>query len=154
MLHQTKIIFLLAFALGASLFSAQETLSTEKLNALKAKPCSYVHVWALWCDICVEELPKLVDYLNKTKKVNPLLIDVTPETGKVKAAQEMEKAHPRFPVYAKPYGNDEQYMKAIDANWGGGLPYSALYQGGKVVKVWSGASSLSELAKATDALCK
>lgn len=135
-------------------FSKEEELSTVRLDGLRAKPCTFVHVWALWCDVCVEEMPKLVEFLNKQKKINPILVDVTPEASRKKSIETMRKFKPLFPVYLKPYGNDEQYMKAIDGEWGGGLPYSALYHQGKKVKIWNGASPLQELKEAIDKTCK
>ncbi len=51
---------------GEELSQAQQTNHLTKINQAKAV---IVHMWASWCDPCINELPELIDYLKANEKL-------------------------------------------------------------------------------------
>jgi hypothetical protein len=154
--HQKKLA--LAFLLFASIAGAGpfEFLAPDGIPALKKKPCTLIHAWAVWCTICIEEMPRLVEFFEKNKKINPVVIDVSPKI-------QQENFSKRWPVllsapfknYLKPEKiKDEIYLTAIDSKWSGSLPYTALYMGGVKRKQWVGSLDFSVLGREVHQTCK
>lgn len=147
-----------AFALTPVFLSAApplwKKLPPEKVAALKNFPCSFIHVWATWCTICVQELPELVRILSSEKKVKSSIIDISdPFVQDNFSKKYIQQIKPSFPLYLKTDVPDKQYMSMVVSDWNGGLPYSVLYKSGKKVKEWRGEFPLKELSPAFAALC-
>ena len=151
MFHQAKLKTTLGFLLLSSFaFSkpAFRELSQAELNKLLKEPCAFLHVWATWCEPCVEELPRLLKFLGTQKKIKPVIVDVTPETErKTISTKLINSISPSFDTFYKPPGSDEAYVDSIDKTWGGSLPYSIFYKAGKIQKKWTGPLELKDLEK-------
>ena len=131
-------------------------LSREKLTKLKKESsCAFVHVWATWCTICLEELPGLLKTLAGEEKVRPIVLDVSSAFVQDNFSKKWLKSlAPPFEVYLKPKGGEEAYLNAIDPKWDGGLPYSAVYYKGQQKRIWNGTIKLNTLAQDIEAECQ
>jgi thiol-disulfide isomerase/thioredoxin len=117
-----------------------------------------VNFWATWCVPCREEFPDLVrleaDYRGKGVTV----IGVSTDVGKEAAAVEkfLAATNPGFANYHKKSGGDDQeFIDAVDAKWGGELPFSVLYaRDGKKAAVLSGKQSRASLEREIAKLLK
>jgi len=130
-------------------------LNPAGLIEAKTKPCTLVHAWAVWCSLCVQEMPELVKFFNENPQIKPVVVDVSGISAQndfTKKWKILKSA--KFDLFLKPSGDDDAYMAAIDAKWSGTLPYSALYHKGKKIKEWEGVSPTQEWAKTFPALCK
>ncbi len=152
-------IILLALLLQAPLVLAAGKspvlLPADKIAGLKQKPCTFFHVWATWCTICVQELPEVIKVLNGLKALTPVVIDVSSpfvqDQFSKKWAQTLKAS---FPIYLKPAGRDDLYLNSIDRDWSGALPYSVLFDKGKRKKVWLGALDLASFKGEIATLCR
>ena len=150
------LLSLIAFCAGPSAVAKhrQEVLPAAKIANVKKLPCTFLHVWATWCTICIQELPSLLKTLAAMKGVNPVIIDVS--AGFVQnnfSKKWMANLAPPFTTYLKPDGNDEKYLAAIDKRWSGALPYTALYHKGKQVKTWIGELDQKKMVAEIPKLC-
>lgn len=154
----TALVFLVvALATGPASGRAQpvfEPLPAGKLAALKKEPCTLIHVWATWCTTCLTELPDLLRALAAEKRVRPIVIDVSaPFIQDNFSKKYITSLKPAFKTYLKPEGKDEPYLSAIDKDWSGSLPFSALYDKGRRKKVWNGSIDLAKLGADIAANC-
>lgn len=135
--------------------AALKDLPAKEIAALKKGSCTFIHVWATWCSPCLKEMPDLLRTLTELKQVKPIIIDISsPGVQKGFSRKWMQTLKPPFPVYFKPPGNDKKYYAAIDKFWPGGLPYSALYHGGKQRHVWIGEIDFEKLKAAVTKECR
>lgn len=149
-----KLFLLLTMVATGTALNFTE-LPVETMKKKTSDHCAFVHVWAAWCSICVEELPTLLEFLAKEKRVKPIVIDVShPVARKEFSTPWLRKLSPKFPVYFKPNGNDEGFMRQVDPTWSGTLPYSALYTKGVKTKQWVGSVSPRELRESFSKICK
>lgn len=131
-----------------------EYLPLAKITDLKKGPCTLIHVWATWCTTCTQELPSFLNQLGEIKKVHPVVIDVSNPAIQESFSRGFVKAiSPKFVTYRKPPGQDEPYLKAIDGEWHGGLPYTALYRKGKKLKQWLGEVNVTVIRKTVQDGC-
>jgi thiol-disulfide isomerase/thioredoxin len=156
--HKKEIIFLFLLAMGFAfpVLAKQEYLNAKDLSAIKNEPCAFVHLWATWCSICVEEMPRLVKLLDGIQnKVRPVIIDVsTVEVQESESKKWMDGLKPGFTTYLKAAGADATFMESVDPSWSGSLPYSAVFSMGKVKKVWRGSVELTKLKNDLLRLCR
>lgn len=132
----------------------QSLLSGDKLQVLKRQDCTFVHVWATWCTVCMEEMPHLLSTLKDVKRVHPVIIDVsTPYVQDSQSKKWMASLNPPFPTYLKPKGDDAEYMEQVDKAWSGALPYSVLFDRGTKKKEWIGSLPLEEMKIDLAKLC-
>lgn len=130
-------------------------LPAARIPALLKKDCTFVHVWATWCTICIQEMPQVLKFLAATKVVHPVIIDVSdPMVQKNFSRQWMKNLAPPFAVYEKPPGDENKYLAVVEKYWTGSLPYSALYHKGKQKKVWLGELNLAEVKAEIPKLCR
>lgn len=129
---------------GWPLFSQELELSGPKLTQLKKQPCVFLHAWATWCTICIEELPQILNTLEKQKKINPIIVDISSPMAQNQFSKKWSKIlKPSFPMYFKPPGNDAAYRKALtNEKWDGSLPYSAIFHRSK--RLWSSVGSIAK----------
>ncbi len=133
-----------------------EELPVEKIEALKQPGCTFVHVWANWCEVCRDELPSLVRLLGASKKIHPVIVDVS----RLKDQENFSKpfltnSHVSFKTYFKPEGEDGVYMSKLVGQWGGQLPVSVLYDEGKEKHRWVGAlGNPVAIVHEIEAMCK
>lgn len=141
-----------AFAAGAVTI---ETAGKDDLAKFKKQPCTLLHLWASWCAPCVQELPTLLPELGKIEKLTPVVIDVSTAKNHERDSKPLlERIAPTYTVYKKAGEDDDAFLAAVDPKWSGALPYSVLYNKGKVIKKWEGPIKLDELRKAVAASCK
>jgi len=117
-----------------------------------------VNFWATWCVPCREEFPDLSRlqkaYAAKGLRVIGISTDLERETPAVEKFLGEQK--PGFPNYRKKKGgDDQQFIDAIDASWGGELPFTVLYASdGRKARVLSGKRPYSEYEKEVRALLR
>jgi len=146
-----KIWFLIILFLFAS---SLEELPSAKFKALKQEPCTFIHGWATWCSICIQELPQLLRFLSDNKRIKPVVIDLSDRYSQENFSKKwMLHLAPPFKTYLRPSGNESAYRNALDKEWSGALPYSALYNNGKKKKVWLGSLNFTRLSEEISALC-
>ncbi len=130
-------------------------LYPKDLGKLKKEKCVFVHVWATWCSVCMEEMPDLIKMLKNTKKVKPIIIDVSSINVQESFSKRwMQQLRPAFPTYLKPPDiKDEIYLDAVDKSFSGTLPFSALFHRGRTLQKWTGSLDLKGLAAEFQNLC-
>jgi len=131
-------------------------LDLKDVEKIKEGPCVAVHAWATWCHPCLVELPILLKALGSLPGVKPVIIDLSSLGSQEKFSKKWveQVLKPPFPTYFKPDVARAPYLKAIDPDWDGTLPYSALYVSGKKKKTWVGKSDLESLVKTIQSSCK
>jgi thiol-disulfide isomerase/thioredoxin len=131
-----------------------EYLFPKDIQRLKKEKCAFFHVWATWCTICMEEMPDLIKVLKGIKAVRPVIIDVSTTSVQDSFSKRwMQQLRPGFTTYLKPDMKDEVYLDAIDKKFSGTLPYSAVFQKGKLLKSWTGQLDLKILNAEFQSLC-
>jgi thiol-disulfide isomerase/thioredoxin len=152
----SKTIGLLLTLFGAGAVAVTvKTLPYGELKKLEKKKCALVHLWAAWCGPCVEELPGLLQGLVAMRGVEPVVIDVSPPAmQKKESLRLLEMIAPPFPVFRASGRDLDTYIRAIDPNFEGALPFSVLYHKGKIRKAWTGPVSLAEVRSAANATCR
>lgn len=145
--------------MGFLLFSGSsfcsEALSVAQLHKMKAQPCVLFHLWATWCDVCVEELPKIIPFFSKAKGYAPVVIDVSSKADREKFSENiLKKAGGPLYTYHRVDGDDDTYMTAVDPTWKGTLPYTVLFQRGKAIGRWIGETPLGKLESVLKKECK
>lgn len=148
MLNQEKInrLILVGLLTSSLAIAKQQLLPQKAIPNIKKGPCTFLHVWATWCTICIQEMPELLKFLATQKKVKPVILDVSaPFVQEQFSKKWMNTLNPPFTTYRKPAGDEDKYLFAIDRYWSGALPYSALYQKGVQKKVWVGQLDTTEL---------
>ncbi len=140
--------------LKAPVVVTNEYLQPKAIEKLKKQNCTFFHVWATWCSICMEEMPDLVKLLKTEKGIKPVLIDVSSlQVQESFSKKWLQSLRPGFTTYLKPNVKDQEYLSAIDKNWSGALPFSALYHRGKLLKTWTGTTELKTLGAQFQNLC-
>jgi thiol-disulfide isomerase/thioredoxin len=89
-----------------------------------------VNFWATWCDPCRDEFPDLVQ-INKDYKARGLEFVVVslddPSDIKTGVVQFLQTMHASMPAYLLNVIDPEPSIKGVDAEWGGGLPATFLF---------------------------
>ena len=135
--------------------NAWEFLPPAKLKQMTQRPCVFVHGWATWCPQCIDELPKLVLALGKLKTADSVVVDLsTPYMQDNFSKKWINALKPPFKMYLKTPGDDAGYVKFVDKNWSGALPWSAIFRNGVTKKSWLGQVNLDALEKEIAAQCK
>ena len=129
-------------------------LYPKDLEKMKKERCAFFHIWATWCSVCMEEMPDLIKMLKSEKRVKPVIIDVSSVSVQESFSKRwMEQLRPSFPTYLKPDIKDEIYLDAVDKSFSGTLPFSALFQKGRLLKKWVGSLDLRRLDAEFHSLC-
>lgn len=115
--------------------AAVQEIDAEGLKRLlrrdskQARPL-LVTFWATWCDPCREEFPDLVQ-IDKDYKARGLeFITVSlddPGDIKTGVTQYLQTMHSTMPAYLLNVVDPEPSIKGVDADWGGGLPATFLF---------------------------
>src|SRR6185295_14726085 len=108
-------------------------IDTEQLKGLLKRESQHpllVNFWATWCDPCRDEFPDLVkiDAEYRPKGLDFIAIslddlkDINTEVPKFLSSMKSQ-----MPVYLLNVPDPEVPIKAVDAQWSGGLPATFLY---------------------------
>lgn len=130
---------------------------TERIGREKGRVV-LVTFWATWCVPCREEFPDIVRlqkaYAGQGLRVLGVSTDLARETPAVEKFLGEQK--PDFPNYRKKKGgDDQQFIDAVDASWGGELPFSVLYtRDGRKAKVLSGRHTYAEYEREVQTLLR
>ncbi len=117
-----------------------------------------VNFWATWCDPCREEFPDLVQ-INKDYKARGLeFVTVSlddPAEVKTGVPQFLRQMRSTMPAYLLNVPDPEPAIKWVDAEWGGGLPATYLYDAqGQVIFKHMGRIKPAELRNAIETVAK
>jgi peroxiredoxin len=125
-------------------------ISIDSLTALLANNTNnfrLVNVWATWCGPCVTEFPDFVTINRMYRLRNFETISISmDELGRTPAVISfLEKKEASFKNYIA-VGDKSQIIDAINKDWQGALPYTALIgPGGKIIYSTQGAIDPHEL---------
>ncbi len=147
-------LFLFFFAL-AGLAAAAPRVSGEldarglrTLLAERKGRVVLVNFWATWCVPCREEIPDLVRLQREFGPRGLTIVGISTDFSGQTAAVEkfLAETKPNFQNYRKKAGGDDgAFIEAVDATWGGELPFSVLYAAdGRKIRVLSGKHSYGQ----------
>jgi thiol-disulfide isomerase/thioredoxin len=131
---------------------ALQNLSIDSLKALLANNTNnyrLVNVWATWCGPCVTEFPDFVTMNRMYRHRNFETISISlDELGRTPAVTSfLEQKQASFKNYIA-VGDKYQIIDAVNKDWQGALPYTALIApGGKVIYSTQGAIDPFEMKK-------
>ncbi len=131
-----------------------ETIDVPGVKAIMKNPTDklrLVHVWATWCGPCVTEFPHFVDLnrMYRRRGFELIAISADPPDRKDKVHTFLKEHEASFQNYI--YSEDDKYklVEAIDPDWVGAIPYTALVApDGKIIKSFTGAANQLELKQA------
>lgn len=147
---KTALLFLSLWVGGETI----QPLPSSKILELVKGPCVFVHLWATWCPICIEELPQVIDFLNKNKTTIPVLVDLSSSFVQNNFSKKWVLSHsPQFKTYVKSTEADNAYFQALEPTVTRNLPYSALFHQGKRRQSWVGSVTVGELKRTIDSIC-
>jgi len=149
-----SLCFAAAFLPQFALAKSPEILTQAQLEQQKQKPCTFINVWATWCSICLREMPELMTWLGKEKRINPVILDISKPFLQDQVGKRWKVLiEAPFPTYLKPSGADHDYFQAIDREFDNSLPFSVLYHRGRRKKIWRGSLDLRKLDREIAKLC-
>ena len=120
-------------------------ISPKALAAKTKKPCTLVHFWAAWCEVCVQELPLLLPKLAQKKNITLVVVDLSQGLAQETFSLPwLTKIAPTATTFHKGKLPARKLVGVVDEKWQGGLPYSALFSKGKKMIDWKGSVSFSE----------
>jgi peroxiredoxin len=116
-----------------------EQITVDQIKALRQNATDktiLVNFWATWCAPCTAEIPDLLDTWRMYRKRPFELVTVTvnyPDEEKA-VRKFLESQHAASRNYISATMDPYELVRAFDAEWKGGVPYSmAIAPGGKVL---------------------
>jgi thiol-disulfide isomerase/thioredoxin len=119
-----------------------EIVNTEQVREIMkndGKKLRLINVWATWCGPCIIELPDfiIIDRMYRGRDFEFITISADKKAKENKALDFLKKIEASNTNYL--YGGDNQYdlIEAIDPEWQGALPYTALIEpgGNKIYRI-------------------
>jgi len=126
-----------------------------KLVAAHKGKVVLVDFWATWCEPCRAEMPQLVKLEQKLRARGFELVTISAdepeqETAAVKVLKADGVSGPSF---LKKAVDDDKFIAAIDAKWGGALPALFVYdRSGKKVRSFIGETPMKDVEAALEKL--
>ncbi len=116
-----------------------EEVDTEELQSLfknDSDKLRLINLWATWCGPCVQEYPEFIDIHRMFRGRDFEFISVSADNLKSKdrALAFLQKKSSALTNYIYSGKNKYDMIEAVDPEWDGALPYTALVEpGGKIV---------------------
>jgi thiol-disulfide isomerase/thioredoxin len=148
-----KLVLLTIAALGLMaqpLPTINETSYPKTIAAQKGKVV-LVDFWATWCVPCRKEMPEVAKLEAKWKAKGLVVIPISADEPENDAAARafLAKAGMKSQGFLKAPKDDDAFIRAIDAKWGGELPALVLYdKTGKKVQIWKGETAIATIEAA------
>lgn len=123
--------------------------SVKSLLANNSKNYRLINIWATWCGPCVSEFPNFVtmNRMYRLREFETISISMDDMSKKENALGFLKKKEASFQNYIL-NGDKYQFIEAIDKDWQGALPYTALIApGGKIVYSTQGEINALEMKK-------
>lgn len=119
-------------------------------------PLTLVHVWATWCDPCLDEFPELMEVYRDTHErgLSLQLVSADDPADMETVNQFLRKQ--RSPVDSLVSTElSEEFIELFSTNWSGSLPASFFFdENGELVAEWSGKRSYDEYIQTIEQLLK
>lgn len=115
-----------------------EDISEEGIKALfknDSNKLRLINLWATWCGPCVQEYPSFVDIhrMYQGRDFEFISISADNMSSKEKAHAFLQKEASALTNYIYSGGDKYAMIEAVDPEWNGALPYTALVEpGGKI----------------------
>jgi len=144
-------------ALGTQPLGAQQKLipvneaAYSKVIAAHKGKVLLVDFWATWCEPCRAEMPQLVKLEQRLRARGFDLVTVSADEPEQEAAaaKVLKDDGVAGPAYLKKAADDDKFIAAIDAKWGGALPALFLYdRTGRKVRSFIGETPVRDLEAA------
>jgi len=149
------LLFLAALTLTAEPLAKINEISYPKMIAAQKGKVVLVDFWATWCVPCRKEMPELAKLEAKLKAKGLVLIPISADEPENEAAARefLAKAGVKTQGYLKAPKDDDAFIRAIDAKWGGELPALVLYdKTGRKAQIWKGETALDTIEAAVNKL--
>ena len=114
-----------------------------------------VDFWASWCAPCRLEMPELVKLNNnlRARGFQLTLVSIDDVAQAAEALNVLKRNEAPAPFFRKEAKDDEAFIDAVDAKWGGALPGLFLYdKAGNKVRSFIGETDTRTLAAAIEKL--
>lgn len=110
-----------------------------------------LNVWATWCPPCVAEMPELARFhaahRGKVAFLSVSVDDPAKAEDRVKSFAEAKRLP--FHVFVLDETDPDRLGEALGLEWDGAVPVTVLYDArGRIVKTWSGQTTLEALDEA------
>ncbi|MDC0234756.1 TlpA family protein disulfide reductase [Candidatus Marinimicrobia bacterium] len=111
----------------------------QQIATHKGKEAVLVNFWATTCAPCLKEFPMIVELSNKYKDNGIKIYFVTTDwmDYKDRAIAFLEKQGVKGVTFIKEEGNDNNFIRAINDNWSGALPFTIVFdKNGNITDYW------------------
>jgi thiol-disulfide isomerase/thioredoxin len=118
-------------------------------------PVTLVHVWATWCQPCLEEFPELLDAYERFRKKGIELILVSADDPSERASVEaflLKQDSPLGTLISTELS--EKFIETLSPTWAGSLPASFFYADGRLLAEWEGKRTREQYAETFERLLK
>ena len=144
------LIFVISLLFSSSLMAATATLKLADINGIEHDIKNYrghwvvVNYWATWCAPCVEEMPMLSKFYNKTKMegISVIGLAIDNEKNVKEFMQKIKVEHHLLVAGAK----GTNIMEKIGLNPSNSLPFTIMFDNNfDVLEIKLGKLTLNEL---------
>ncbi|MGD2062033.1 MAG: TlpA disulfide reductase family protein [Nitrospirota bacterium] len=118
------------------------------------KPVALVHLWATWCEPCLEEFPLVVELERKYRDRGLTVLLVSADSAsRLGAVQEFLDRHGiDYATFIKAQ-NDQAFIAGLGGKWQGQLPASLFFDSsGKLTTWWPGPGDRTRFEETIESL--